>query len=183
LATFFGILHRCSGLDSHNEHTPILRVPLQTELRFHSRGYEQPPHQRACGTTNSRWLVGDRSTNSAATTSVSGGKTATTMASGQTLLLKGPRPCPHTRGEDKPSKPKSQGSDRRWRRRSRRRRNLLWLPPSRHRRQRPPARQRHIDERRLSPLASSSVTGKVFTDVLRGPPPTTRGLGPTRHAS
>jgi hypothetical protein len=31
---------RCSGLDSHNEQTPILRVPLQTELRFHSRGYE-----------------------------------------------------------------------------------------------------------------------------------------------
>jgi hypothetical protein len=31
-------------------------VPLQTELWFHSYGYEQPPHQRACGTTNSRWL-------------------------------------------------------------------------------------------------------------------------------
>jgi hypothetical protein len=46
---------RCSGLDSHNEQTPILRVPLQTELWFHSHGYEQPPHQRACGTTNSRW--------------------------------------------------------------------------------------------------------------------------------
>jgi hypothetical protein len=25
--------------------------------------------------------------------------------------------------------------------------------------------------------------GKVFTNVLWGPPPTTRGLGPTRHAS
>jgi hypothetical protein len=34
-------------------------VPLQTELRFHSRGYEQPPHRRACGTTNSGWLAGD----------------------------------------------------------------------------------------------------------------------------
>jgi hypothetical protein len=34
----------CSGLDSHNEQTPILRVPLRTELRFHSRGYELPPH-------------------------------------------------------------------------------------------------------------------------------------------
>jgi hypothetical protein len=45
-------------------------------LRFHSRGYEQPLHQRACGTTNSRWLTGNRCTNSAATTSVSGGKTA-----------------------------------------------------------------------------------------------------------
>jgi hypothetical protein len=29
------------------------------ELWFHSRGYEQPPHQRACGTTNSGWLVAD----------------------------------------------------------------------------------------------------------------------------
>jgi hypothetical protein len=64
---------RCSGLDNHNEQTPILRVPLQTELRFHSRRYEQPPHQRACGTTNSRWLAGDHCTSSAATTSVSGG--------------------------------------------------------------------------------------------------------------
>jgi hypothetical protein len=50
---------RCSGPDSHNEHTPTLRVPLQSELRFHSRGYEQPPHQRAYGITNSRWLVSD----------------------------------------------------------------------------------------------------------------------------
>jgi hypothetical protein len=54
----------CSGLDSHNEQTPILRVPLQTELRFHSRGYEQPLHQRACGITNSGWLAGDRSISS-----------------------------------------------------------------------------------------------------------------------
>jgi hypothetical protein len=34
------------------------------ELRFHSLGYEQPPHQRACGTTNSRWLAGDHCTSS-----------------------------------------------------------------------------------------------------------------------
>ena len=49
---YYTQIPRCSGLDSHNEQTPILRVPLQTGLRFHSRGYEQPPHQRACGTTN-----------------------------------------------------------------------------------------------------------------------------------
>jgi hypothetical protein len=55
---------RCSGLDSHNEHTPALKVPLQTELRFHSRGYEQPPHRRACGTTNSRWLIADHCSSS-----------------------------------------------------------------------------------------------------------------------
>jgi hypothetical protein len=52
---------RCSGPDSHNEQTPALKMPLQTELRFHSRGYEQPPHRRACGTTNSEWLTADHS--------------------------------------------------------------------------------------------------------------------------
>jgi hypothetical protein len=55
---------KCSGLSGHNEQTPVLRVPLQTGLWFHSRGYEQPPHQKAHGTTNSRWLAGDRSTGS-----------------------------------------------------------------------------------------------------------------------
>jgi hypothetical protein len=55
---------RCSGLDSHDEQTPALKVPLQTELRFHSRGYEQPPHQRACGITNSGRFTDDRSSNS-----------------------------------------------------------------------------------------------------------------------
>jgi hypothetical protein len=33
----------CSGLDSHNEQTPALKVPLQTKLWFHPRRYEQPP--------------------------------------------------------------------------------------------------------------------------------------------
>jgi hypothetical protein len=98
---------KCSGLNGHNEQTPILRVPLQTGLRFHSRGYEQPPHQRAYGITNSRWLAGDRCTNSVATASVSGGKTAAAMASGQTLLLKGPRSRPLTGDENQPLKPKS----------------------------------------------------------------------------
>jgi hypothetical protein len=64
---------KCSGLSGHNEQTPILRVPLQTGLRFHSRGYKQPPHQRAYKITNSRWLVGDHCTSSTTTTSVSGG--------------------------------------------------------------------------------------------------------------
>jgi hypothetical protein len=79
-------------------------------LQFHSRGYEQPLHQRACGITNSRWLAGDRCTNSAATTSVSGGKTAAAMASGQTLLLKGPHSRPLTDDENQPLKPKSRRS-------------------------------------------------------------------------
>jgi hypothetical protein len=100
-------IHRCSGPDSHNEHTPALKVPLQTELRFHSRGYEQPPHRRACGTTNSGWLAGDRCTNSVATTSVSDGKTAAAMAPGRTLPLEGPRSRPLAGDENQPLKPKS----------------------------------------------------------------------------
>jgi hypothetical protein len=37
--------------------------------------------------------------------------------------------------------------------------------------------------RQTSSLAPLSVTGKVSTDILQGSPPTTRGLGPTRHTS
>jgi hypothetical protein len=55
---------RCSGPDSHNEQTPALKVPLQTELQFHSRGYEQPPHRGAYGTKHSRWLAAARSISS-----------------------------------------------------------------------------------------------------------------------
>jgi hypothetical protein len=39
--------------------TPALKVPLQTELRFRSHGYEQPPHRGACGATSSVRLAGD----------------------------------------------------------------------------------------------------------------------------
>jgi hypothetical protein len=104
---YYTQIPRCSGLDSHNEQTPILRVPLQKELRFHSRGYEQPLHQRAYETTNSGWLTGDRCTNSAATTSISDGKTAAAMAPGQTLPLEGPRSRPLTGDKNQSLKPKS----------------------------------------------------------------------------
>jgi hypothetical protein len=77
------------------------------ELQFHSRGYEQPPHRRAYGTTNSGWLAGDRCANSAATTSVSDGKTSATMAPGRTLPLEGPRSRPLAEDENQPLKPKS----------------------------------------------------------------------------
>jgi hypothetical protein len=39
--------------------TPAFKMPLQTELRFHPRGYEQPPHRGACGTTSSGRLASD----------------------------------------------------------------------------------------------------------------------------
>jgi hypothetical protein len=101
-------IHTCSGPDSHNEQTPALKVPLQTELRFHPRRYEQPPTLEG--------LQGDKTPGgspppapaAATTTSAPGGQTAAAMASGRTLLQQGPHPCPHSRGEDKLSKPKSQ---------------------------------------------------------------------------
>ena len=39
--------------------TPALKVPLQMELRFRPRGYEQPPHRGACGATSSMRLASD----------------------------------------------------------------------------------------------------------------------------
>jgi hypothetical protein len=40
------------------------RCHYKTELWFHSRGYEQPPHRRARGTTNSGWLAADHCSSS-----------------------------------------------------------------------------------------------------------------------
>jgi hypothetical protein len=82
------------------------------------------------------------------TTSVSNGKTAAATALGQTLLRQGPRPRPHSRGEDKPPRPTSRRSVRRWHRRSRRRRNLLRLPPPQRRRRQPPVHQHRTSEHR-----------------------------------
>jgi hypothetical protein len=87
----------CSGPNSHNEQTSALKVPLQTELRFHSRRYEQPPTLEG--------LRGDKT--AATTTSAPSGQTAAATTSGRTLLRRAPRPRPHSRGEDKLSKPKS----------------------------------------------------------------------------
>jgi hypothetical protein len=80
-------IHTCSGPDSHNEQTPALKVPLQTELRFHLRRYEQPPtiggpveQQKADG-----WLADARRA-AATTTSALSGRTAAAMTLGQMLL-------------------------------------------------------------------------------------------------
>jgi hypothetical protein len=45
-------------------HLALKKVPLQTGLRLHSRRNEQPPHQKACGITNSRRFTGDHCTSS-----------------------------------------------------------------------------------------------------------------------
>jgi hypothetical protein len=78
--------HTCSGPDSHNEQTPALKVPLQTELRFHSRRYEQPPTLE--GLQDDKIPGGSPPPTPAAatTTSAPGGQTAAAMTSGQTLL-------------------------------------------------------------------------------------------------
>jgi hypothetical protein len=94
-------IHTCSGPDSHNEQTQALKVPLQTELRFHPRRYEQPPTLE--GLRGDKTLGGSSTPApaTATTTSAPGGRTAAVMTSGQMLLRQGPRPRPHSRGEDK----------------------------------------------------------------------------------
>jgi hypothetical protein len=82
-------------------------VPLQTELRFHPRRYEQPPTLE--GLRGDKILGGSLppAPATATTSPAPGGQTAAAMTSGQMLLRQGPRPRPRSRGEDKLSKPKS----------------------------------------------------------------------------
>jgi hypothetical protein len=100
-------IHTSSGPNSHNERTPALKVPLQTELRFRPRGYEQPPTLEGPRGDNAPGGSPSPAPAAATTTSAPGGQTAAVMASGQTPLQQCPRPRPHSRGEDKLSKPKS----------------------------------------------------------------------------
>jgi hypothetical protein len=82
---------------------PALEVPLQTELWFPLRRYEQP-HSIGVGLRGNRRPTNGMSppapTAATMKTSAPGGRTAAMMASGRTLLLGGPRPCPNSRGKD-----------------------------------------------------------------------------------
>jgi hypothetical protein len=98
--------HKCSGPDSRNEHTPALKVPLQTGLRFRSAGTNNLHTRRPAGRRTPSGSPSPAPT-AATTTSAPSGQTAAAMISGQTLLRQGPRPRLHSRGEEKPSKPKS----------------------------------------------------------------------------
>jgi hypothetical protein len=100
-------IHTCSGPDIHNEQTPALKVPLQTELRFRPRRYEQPPTLEGLRGDETPGGSQPPAPAAATTTSAPGGQTAAAMTSGRTLLRRAPRPRPHSRGEDKLSKPKS----------------------------------------------------------------------------
>jgi hypothetical protein len=97
----------CSGPDSHNEQTPALKVPLQAELRFHPRRYEQPPTLEGLRGDETPGGSPTPAPAAATTTSALSGQTTVAMTSGRTLLRRAPRPRPHSRGEDKLSKPKS----------------------------------------------------------------------------
>jgi hypothetical protein len=100
-------IHTCSGPDSRNEQTPTFKMPLQAELRFHPRRYEQPPTLEGLRGDETPGGSPPPAPAAATTTSAPGGQIAAAMASGRTLLQQGPRPRPHSRGEDKLSKPKS----------------------------------------------------------------------------
>jgi hypothetical protein len=71
-------------------------------------GTNNPPHWRACGPTKTPGGSQPPAPAAATTTSTPGGQTAAAMTSGRTLLRRAPRPRPHSKGEDKLSKPKSQ---------------------------------------------------------------------------
>jgi hypothetical protein len=75
-------------------------VPLQTELRFHPRRYEQPPTLEGLRGDETPGGSPPPAPAAATTTSAPGGQTAAAMTSGQTLLRQGPRPRPRSRGED-----------------------------------------------------------------------------------
>jgi hypothetical protein len=140
-------IHTCLGPDSHNEQTPALKVPLQTELRFHPRRYEQPPTLEG--------LRGDKTPGNssaptpvaATTTSAPGGETAAATPSGRMLRLKGSRPR-RTRTSHSSQGMEALGCGRSWQ--SRRQRSLLQLPPRQHRRRHPPVHQRRTKAHRLA---------------------------------
>jgi hypothetical protein len=93
--------------------TPALKVPLQTELRFHLHRYEQP-HTIGGGLwINRRPTGGSPSLAPAAatTTPAPGGRTAAAMASGRTPLQPCPRPRRRSRGEDKYKEPEARSAD------------------------------------------------------------------------
>jgi hypothetical protein len=88
------------------------KVPLQTELWFHLRRYEQP-HSIGGLRSNRRPTDGSPSPAPAAatTTPSTGGRTAAAMASGRTPLQPCPRPRRRSRGEDKYKEPKARSAD------------------------------------------------------------------------
>jgi hypothetical protein len=101
----------------HSKYLDVQALTATMNRHRHSRcHYKRNSVSTLAGTNNphigepaGRQTLGGSSptTATATTTSATGGQTAAAMTSGQTLLRQGPRPRPHSRGEDKLSKPKS----------------------------------------------------------------------------
>jgi hypothetical protein len=91
--------------------TPALKVPLRTELRFHLRGYEQPPTLEGPRGNKAPGRPLPPAPAAATTTSAPGGRTTAAMASGRTPLQQCPRPRLRSRGEDKYKEPEARGTD------------------------------------------------------------------------
>jgi hypothetical protein len=95
--------------------TSAFKVPLQTELRFHLRRYEQPHTIGGWGGLRSNRSPTDGSPSpapaAATTTPALGGRTAAAMASGQAPLQPCPRPRRRSRGEDKYKEPEAPSAD------------------------------------------------------------------------
>jgi hypothetical protein len=88
-------------------------VPLQTELRFPLRRYEQP-HSMGEGLRSNRRLTGGSpppALTATTTTPAPGGRTAAAQASGWALLQSCPRPRRRSRGEDKYKEPEARSAD------------------------------------------------------------------------
>jgi hypothetical protein len=88
-------------------------VPLQTELRFHLRKYEQPQSMGEGLRSNRRLTGGSPPPALRATTTIPalGGRTAAAQASGWALLQSCPRPRRRSRGEDKYKEPEARSAD------------------------------------------------------------------------
>jgi hypothetical protein len=111
--------------------TSALKVPLQTELRFHLRRYEQP--HVIGGLRSDRRLTGGSPSpvpTAATTTSAPSGEAASATASGRMLRQEGSRPQGMRTSH---SSRETEVRGCRWSWRSRRQRSLLQLPPPQHR--------------------------------------------------
>jgi hypothetical protein len=107
-------LHTCSGPESRNEQkTPAFEVPLQTELQFPLRSYEQP-HSIGVGLRSNRRLTSGSpppALTTATTAPAPDGRAAAAQASGWALLRACPRPRRRSRGEDKYEEPEARSAD------------------------------------------------------------------------
>jgi hypothetical protein len=91
--------------------TLALKVPLQTELRFHLRVYEQPPTLEGPRGDKAPGRPPTPAPAAAITTSAPGGRTTAAMASGRTPLQQCPCPRLRSRGEDKYKEPEARDAD------------------------------------------------------------------------